>query len=78
MLSLPLINNNKKNIELIFIKDHSEEISVNISYDVTKKITFKEALVEVRERLKLPNETKLIVYAASYSSWEYIEEDQSV
>lgn len=44
MLSLPLINNNKKNIELIFIKDHSEEIAVNISYDITKKITFKEAL----------------------------------
>lgn len=41
MLSLPLINNNKKNIELIFIKDHTEEISVNISYDIKDKITFK-------------------------------------
>jgi ubiquitin C-terminal hydrolase len=44
MLSLPLINNNKKSIELIFIKDHTDEMSMTIAYDVKSKTTFKFAL----------------------------------
>lgn len=34
LLSLPLINNNKKNLNVVFVKDHIEEINVVVSYDI--------------------------------------------
>ena len=54
MLSLPLINNNKKNMEIIFIKDHCEEIAVTVSYDIKDKPTFKFAFEEIAKKLNLP------------------------
>jgi hypothetical protein len=72
MLSLPLINNNKKNMEIVFIKDHTDETLINISYDIKDKPTFKFAFEELKKKLNLSSETKLVGYAASYSTCEYI------
>lgn len=55
MLSLPLVNNNKKNMEIIFIKDHCEEIPVTVSYDIKEKPTFKFAFQEIAKKLNLPS-----------------------
>jgi ubiquitin C-terminal hydrolase len=43
MVSLPIVNSKKKRVELVFIKNHVEEIKITLSYDSGEKRTMQWA-----------------------------------
>lgn len=73
--SLPLINNNKKKIEVIFIKNHVHESKIIIAYDAAekKKLPFLET--EVRNRVEITQGVKIIFYVATYQTCDILQED---
>lgn len=71
--SLPIKNNNAKNLELTVVVNHVFSKKVTVCYEVQWNWTMKEVAVELCKMLGFEEQTKILFYVASYSSCEAIE-----
>ena len=66
--SLPLVDNSKKSIELVFLKDHIYSKKVNFTYTCEKDYTVEEKMGELRTLMNAKADSNLLLYVASYTS----------
>jgi hypothetical protein len=70
--SLPLVDNSKKNIELVVLKNHVYSKKTNYSYTSEKDYTVEEKLPELRALMGVDPQARVMLYVASYTSCEAI------
>ena len=70
--SLPLVDNSKKSLELVILKDHIYSKKVNYTYTVEKDYTVEEKMDELRTLMNASPNSTVLLYIASYTSCEAI------
>lgn len=66
--SLPLIDNSRKTMELIWLKNHIYSKKLKYSFTTEKDYTLQDKIVELNELIGAAPDARLIMYVASYSS----------
>lgn len=70
--SLPLVDNSRKHIEIVLLRDHIYSKKVNFTYSLEQDYTFQDKIGELQQLLGVGPEARLILYVASYTSCEAI------
>ena len=76
--TLPLIDNSKKKIELIYVKDYIYTKKVNLTFGMDRDYTLSEKLDELKQIIGVSLEKRVVVYVSSYSSCDAIDQNESL
>ena len=76
--TLPIVNDNLKKMEVIYLRDHLYMTPLTICYDASWGWKMENILEEVKKKLCLDPAEKLVSYVTSYSVGEPISPTETV
>lgn len=76
--TLPLVDNSKKSIEIMTLRQHIYSKKVHLTYSLDKEYTVEEKLDELRSLLGAKADARVVLYVASYTSCEAISQKETV
>lgn len=66
--TLPLVDNSKKTLELVTLREHIYSKKVHLTYSLDRDYTVEEKLDELRTLLGAKPDSRVVLYVASYTS----------
>lgn len=70
MCTLPIVNDNLKKLEVNFLRNHFDMTTMTICYDTAWGWKVGDLLMEVKKKLGIDEEERLVAYITSYSACE--------